>query len=37
VFLVGHNAEPDMVDLLKRLEILDELAWLVDDNTYHLL
>ncbi|KAJ7818307.1 hypothetical protein B0H14DRAFT_2601345 [Mycena olivaceomarginata] len=28
VLLVGHNAEPDMVDLLERLEILDEIAWL---------
>ncbi|KAJ7360749.1 hypothetical protein DFH08DRAFT_800191 [Mycena albidolilacea] len=37
VFLVGHNAEPDTVGLLKRLEILDEIAWLVDDNTYNLL
>jgi hypothetical protein len=37
VFLVGHNTEPDTVGLLKRLEILDEIAWLVDDNTYNLL
>ncbi|KAJ7616886.1 hypothetical protein B0H17DRAFT_1152522 [Mycena rosella] len=35
VFLVGHNAEPDMVDLLERLEIDNEIAWLVDANTYN--
>lgn len=34
VFLLGHNAEPDAVDLLEELEIVDEIAQLVDDNTY---
>ncbi|KAJ7938131.1 armadillo-type protein, partial [Mycena leptocephala] len=35
VFLIGHNAEPDAVDLLEELEIVDEVAQLVDDNTYN--
>jgi 26S proteasome regulatory subunit N1 len=34
VFLLGHNAEPDAVDLLEELEIVDEIAQLVDDNTF---
>ncbi|KAI5888837.1 26S proteasome regulatory complex, non-ATPase subcomplex, Rpn1 subunit [Schizophyllum commune H4-8] len=34
VFLLGHNAEPDAVDLLEELEIVDELVELVDENTY---
>lgn len=34
VFLIGHNAEPDAVDLLEELEIVHEIAQLVDDNTY---
>ena len=34
VFLLGHNAEPDAVDLLEEMEIVDEIAQLVDDNTY---
>src|ERR1700722_19837920 len=34
VFLLGHNAEPDAVDLLEELEIVDRIAELVDDNTY---
>lgn len=34
VFLLGHNAEPDAVDLLEELEIVDEIAKLVDENTY---
>lgn len=34
VFLLGHNAEPDAVDLLEELEIVDEITQLVDDNTY---
>lgn len=33
-FLLGHNAEPDAVDLLEELEIVDEIAGLVDENTY---
>jgi 26S proteasome regulatory subunit N1 len=33
-FLLGHNAEPDAVDLLEELEIVDEITQLVDDNTY---
>ncbi|KAJ7770509.1 26S proteasome regulatory complex non-ATPase subcomplex Rpn1 subunit [Mycena metata] len=35
VFLINHNAEPDAVDLLEELEIVDEIAQLVDDNTYN--
>ncbi|KAJ7344076.1 hypothetical protein DFH08DRAFT_1009336 [Mycena albidolilacea] len=35
VFLIGHNAEPDTVDLLEELEIVDEIAQLVDDNKYN--
>ncbi|KAJ7869215.1 hypothetical protein B0H14DRAFT_3861320 [Mycena olivaceomarginata] len=35
VFFIGHNAEPDVVDLLEELEIVDEIAQLVDDNTYN--
>ncbi|KAJ7627594.1 armadillo-type protein [Mycena polygramma] len=34
-FLIGHNAEPDAVDLLEELEIVDEIAQLVDDNTFN--
>lgn len=34
VFLLGHNAEPDAVDLLEELEIVDEIAELVDENTF---
>jgi 26S proteasome regulatory subunit N1 len=34
VFLLGHNAEPDAVDLLEELEIVDRIAELVDGNTY---
>src|SRR5262249_6479054 len=33
-FLLGHNAEPDAVDLLQELEIIDRIIELVDDNTY---
>ncbi len=33
-FLLAHNAEPDAVDLLEELEIVDQIADLVDDNTY---
>jgi 26S proteasome regulatory subunit N1 len=32
--LLGHNTEPDAVDLLEELEIVDEIMQLVDDNTY---
>ncbi|KAF7349265.1 26S proteasome regulatory subunit RPN1 [Mycena sanguinolenta] len=35
VFLIGHNAEPDAVDLLEEMEIVDEIAQLVDDNTFN--
>jgi 26S proteasome regulatory subunit N1 len=35
MFLIGHNAEPDAVNLLEELEIVDEIAQLVDDNTYN--
>lgn len=33
-FLLQHNAEPDAVDLLEELEIVDQIADLVDENTY---
>lgn len=33
-FLLGHNAEPDAVDLLEELEIVDRIPELVDVNTY---
>lgn len=33
-FLLGHNAEPDAVDLMEELEIVDRIAELVDENTY---
>lgn len=33
-FLLNHNAEPDAVDLLEEMEIIDEITELVDDNTY---
>ncbi|KAF9041306.1 armadillo-type protein [Panaeolus papilionaceus] len=35
VFLLGHNAEPDAVDLMEELEIIDEIPQLVDENTYN--
>ncbi|KAF7323921.1 26S proteasome regulatory subunit RPN1 [Mycena kentingensis (nom. inval.)] len=34
VFLLGHNAEPDAIDLLQELEMIEEIIELVDDNTY---
>ena len=33
-FLLHHNAEPDAVDLLEELEIVDRIVELVDDNTF---
>lgn len=33
-FLLGHNAEPDAVDLMTELEIVTRIAELVDENTY---
>jgi 26S proteasome regulatory subunit N1 len=33
VFLLGHNAEPDAMDLLEELEIVDRIA-VVDEKTY---
>jgi 26S proteasome regulatory subunit N1 len=33
-FLLGHNAEPDAVDLLEELEIVDRIVELLDENTY---
>lgn len=33
-FFLGHNAEPDAVDLLVELEIIDHIADLVDVNTF---
>ncbi|KAJ7312359.1 hypothetical protein DFH08DRAFT_717555, partial [Mycena albidolilacea] len=35
VFFIGHNTEPDVVNLLEELEIVDEIAQLVDDNMYN--
>ncbi|KXN85575.1 26S proteasome regulatory subunit rpn-1 [Leucoagaricus sp. SymC.cos] len=35
VFLLNHNAEPDAVDLLEELEIVDEIVSLVDENNYN--
>ena len=34
-FLLLHNAEPDAVDLLEELEIVDRLITLVDNNNYY--
>lgn len=34
VFLLGHNAEPDAVDLMQEMEIIDKLVDLVDENSY---
>ena len=34
VFLLGHNTEPDAVDLLEELKIMDRIVELVDENTY---
>lgn len=33
-FLLLHNAEPDAVDLLEELEIVDKIVDIVDENTY---
>ncbi|TEB31795.1 26S proteasome regulatory complex, non-ATPase subcomplex, Rpn1 subunit [Coprinellus micaceus] len=33
-FLTQHNAEHDAVDLLEELEIVNEIAQIVDENTY---
>ena len=33
-FLLGHNAEPDAVDLLEEMEIVQEIIQLVDENTF---
>lgn len=33
-FFLSHNAEPDAVDLLDELEIVDDVAHLVDENTF---
>ncbi|PIL27594.1 hypothetical protein GSI_10745 [Ganoderma sinense ZZ0214-1] len=33
-FLLQHNAEPDAVDLLEELEIVDKVVEIVDENTY---
>ena len=33
-FLLKHHAEPDAVDLLEELEIVDSIRDLVDDNTF---
>ena len=33
-FLLQHNAEPDAVDLLEELEIVDKIVDIVDENTY---
>jgi len=34
VFLLSHNAEPDAVDLLEEMEVIDRIVDLVDENTY---
>ncbi|KAF7303354.1 RPN1-RPN2-N domain-containing protein [Mycena indigotica] len=34
VFLLDHNAEPDAIDLLQELEMVEESITLVDKNTY---
>lgn len=34
-FLLNHNAEPDAVDLLEELEIVDEISEVVDENTFN--
>ena len=33
-FLLQHNAEPDAVDLLEELEIVERLVEIVGGNTY---
>jgi 26S proteasome regulatory subunit N1 len=33
-FLLSHNAEPDAVDLMEEMEIVDRIVELVDENTY---
>ncbi|KIK70142.1 hypothetical protein GYMLUDRAFT_34615 [Collybiopsis luxurians FD-317 M1] len=33
-FLLNHNAEPDAVDLLQELEMIEEIVNLVDENTF---
>ena len=33
-FLLQHNAEPDAVDLLEELEIVDKVVDIVDENTF---
>ncbi|TFK98578.1 armadillo-type protein [Pterulicium gracile] len=34
IFLLAHNAEPDAVDLLEEMEIVETIVPLVDENTY---
>ncbi|KAJ3729702.1 armadillo-type protein [Lentinula raphanica] len=33
-FLLSHNAEPDAVDLLQELEMIEDIVSLVDENTF---
>ena len=33
-FFLKHNAEPDAVDLMEELEIVDEITQLVDEDTF---
>ncbi|KAJ3782807.1 armadillo-type protein [Lentinula aff. detonsa] len=33
-FLLSHNAEPDAVDLLQELEMIEAIVTLVDENTF---
>ncbi|KAE9388117.1 26S proteasome regulatory complex, non-ATPase subcomplex, Rpn1 subunit [Gymnopus androsaceus JB14] len=33
-FLLNHNAEPDAVDLLQELEMIEDIVKLVDENTF---
>ncbi|KAJ3898257.1 armadillo-type protein [Lentinula edodes] len=34
LFLLSHNAEPDAVDLLQELEMIESIVTLVDENTF---
>lgn len=34
LFLLSHNAEPDAVDLLQELEMIESVVTLVDENTF---
>jgi hypothetical protein len=34
MFFLGYNAEPDVVDLFVKLEIIDQIGNLVDANAF---